>query len=286
MDRYLCLRFDVDTHRCIRTGVPNLLDLSARIDVPLTFFVNMGRAVSRAHLVRRLIRGAPAAPDAAEKLAARAKLGPWDALVAALLNPPVGAGSPRILDAVHAGGHELGLHGGTNHAAWQADARSWSSHRLEEEISGALGQLVAETGRRPRGFASPGWNSPEGLAPLLEELGFRYVADAHGAHRPALSRPAGCRRLLSVRTNLSGEPGGVAYLEHLRARGLDDQAIREDFRQRLGSAGRLAVLYDHPYFAGIHELSLIEELVDVATDAGFRVVALREAVSALASESV
>lgn len=281
MDRYLCLRFDVDTHRCIRTGVPNLLDLAARIGARFTFFVNMGRAVSRTRALRRLVRGARRTPATAAKLPARVKLGPWDALVAALLNPRVGAGSPGVLDDALAGGHEIGLHGGTNHAAWQAAAPDWSRAHLEEEISSALGRLVAVTGRDPRGFASPGWTSPEGLPLLLEELGFRYVADAHGPRHPALSRPDGCRRLLSVRTNLCGEPGGVAYLEHLRARGLDDRAIREDFRGRLRSAGRLAVLYDHPYFAGIRELALLEELVAVAAEEGFRLVRLGEAIRGL-----
>lgn len=34
----LVFRFDVDTHKCIRDGVPNLLEISDEMDVPFTFF--------------------------------------------------------------------------------------------------------------------------------------------------------------------------------------------------------------------------------------------------------
>lgn len=281
VERYFCFRFDVDTHRCIRRGVPNLLELASRLGTRFTFFVNMGRAVSPAKLARRLVDPSARDPDTAAKLPARVKLGPWDALVAALLNPRVGGGSSDVLEAILAGEHEIGLHGGTNHASWQAGAPDWSRARLGAEVSGALDELVAATGLEPAGFASPGWSSPEALPPVLGDLGFRYVADTHGPGHPAVSRAPGCHRLLSVRTDVCGEPGGVAYLEHMRARGLDDRAVREDFRDRLRSAGRLAVVYGHPYFAGIRELALVEELVALATDAGFRVVRLDDAVSAL-----
>lgn len=281
MDRYFCFRFDVDTHRCVRKGVPRLLELSARIGTPFTFFVNMGRAVARTRLLPKLSGGADRESDTAAKLPARVKLGSWDALLAVLLNPRVGGGAPRTLEEMLAGDHEIGLHGGANHAAWQAAADRWPPRRLEAEVSRALGEVVEATGRRPAGFASPGWTSPAALPPILEELGFRYVADAHGPGSPALARPPECRRLVSVRTNICGEPGGVAYIEHLRARGFDDREVREHFRGRLRSAGRLAVVYGHPYFAGVREIDLVEDLVAMAADAGYRVVRLEDAVAAL-----
>ena len=280
MDRYFCFRFDVDTHRCIRRGVPRLIDLGARIDAPFTFFVHMGRAVQR----RRLLPGRSAAgpqPDTAEKLSARNKLGAWDTLVAAVANPTVGEGAPDVLREVLAAGHEIGLHGGTNHAAWQADAHRWSPERVRDRVAAALATLEGITGEAPRGFASPGWNSPASLPGILEELGFRYLADLHGPGLHTVASVPGTDRLQVVRTAITAEPGGVAYLENLRARGLDDAAIRDDFRARLEQADRLAVVYDHPYFAGMQELSLVGELVEIARELGFRPVRLEEAIAGL-----
>ncbi len=301
--RYFCFRFDVDTHRCIRRGVPNLMALGARIDVPFSFFVNMGRAISRARLAspRRGTPG-PVHTEVAAKLPARAKLGAWDTLIAVALNPPVGAGSPHVLtDAIEAG-HEVGLHGGANHAVWQAEAHRWPHHRVRAEVTGGLRAFEQATGQAPAGFASPGWNSPDPLPPILEQLGFRYMADLHGpetGRAPGSGKGAGdggrrggdravqlapgTQRLSTVRTVITAEPGGVAYLENLRARGWDKSAIRADFQERLQRAGRLAVVYDHPYFAGVRELELVGDLVQLARDAGFRPVRLMDAVSALSN---
>lgn len=281
MDRYFCFRFDVDTHRCIRKGVPNLLRLSDRVGAKFTFFTNMGRAVSRTRALRRRLRPAGREPDSAAKLSPAAKLGLRDLLVAAVLNPPVGAGSPAILRDALAADHEIGLHGGGNHAIWQAEAHTWTAARLRKELLGAVDQFRTLTGRHPRAFASPGWNRSPHLPPILDELGFEYLADVHGPQHPAITREPTGRHLISVRTDLCGEPGGVAYLEHLRALGLDDQAIREHFRARLRATDRLAVAYDHPYHAGTRELRLIPDLLSIARELGFQVVALGEAVDAL-----
>ncbi|MFW5947287.1 MAG: polysaccharide deacetylase family protein [Gemmatimonadota bacterium] len=281
MARYFCFRFDVDTHRCIRRGVPNLLDLAATLDAPFTFFVNMGRAVSRKRAVRKLLDGGTPGTGTAARLPPLLKLGVRDAIVAGSLNPMVGAGSPRVLRETLGAGHEIGLHGGYNHAIWQAEAHTWPAERIRNEIADALHALTAITGHQPRGFASPGWNTSPHLTRILPQLGFDYLADRHGPDdRPGMEALAP-NGFVSVRTELSGEPGGVAYLEHLRARGLDDAAIRRTFRRHLASAGPLVVAYDHPYYAGIRELDLVRTLVHVAREEGFQVVRLDHGLDAV-----
>ena len=281
MDRYFCFRFDVDTHRCVRRGMPNLLALAADLDARFTFFVNMGRAVSRIRTVRRTIRpGAEEAGKTAAKMPATAKLGVRDTLIAAIANPRVGAGAPHVLRAAAEAGHELGVHGGANHAAWQADARTWSEDRLSAEISAARNSLEAVVGERPGGFASPGWTSPDPLPRILEGLGFRYLADDHGPDRDDVRIADGTRQLLSVPTTITAEPGGVAYLENLAARGLDRTAFHDDFRRRLADR-RLAVVYDHPYFAGVQALDRVRDAVEIARELGFEVARLDQAVSGL-----
>ena len=285
MDRYFCFRFDVDTHRCVRRGMPNLLALADDLDARFTFFVNMGRAVSRAHALRRRFRtGTDGAGGTAAKLPATAKLGLRDTIIAATINPRVGAGAPHILRVAAAAGHELGVHGGANHALWQAEAQTWPADRLRSEIASARDALEAATGERPDGFASPGWNSPDTLPPIVEELGFRYLADDHGSQRDVVRIAAGTDRLLSVPTAVSAEPGGVAYLENLEARGLDRDAFHDDLRSRLADR-RLAVVYDHPYFAGIQALDRVRDAVRIARELGFRPVTIGHAVSALGPRS-
>lgn len=274
------VRFDVDTHRCVREGMPALSALGRRLGVPFTFFVNMGRAVSRIGVLGRRGNGSTAA-----KLSARRKLGWREYLVAAALNPRVGAASGEVIVAARADGHEIGLHGGRNHAVWQREARRWSKERLGAEIDSVLPGLRALLGGRvPAGFASPGWTTHPLLPALLAERGFTYLADLHGHGQDSEIRPcAGEATLPNVRTRLTGEPGGVAYLEHLRAIGLDDAALERRFEVDLEAAGPLAVVYDHPYFAGIQDLHGVRRMVEIALAHGYEVVPVQAVAGALRS---
>lgn len=262
MSKLFAVRFDVDTHRCVREGMPALAALGRRLDAPFTFFVNMGRAVAWGAAFGRR-RGAPTAA----KLSAREKLGWRDWLVAAALNPPVGAGAPDVIVAARALGHEIGLHGGSNHAVWQREAATWTEDRLAREIDGVLPALTERLGAPPAGFASPGWTTHPALPTVLAARGFAYLADLHGPGEDERTGP-----ITAVRTRLTGEPGGVAYLEHLRALGLDDAAVERRFEEDLERAGSPAVVYDHPYFAGVRELRMVGRLVEIARERGYRVV--------------
>ena len=158
MSKLFSFRFDVDTHRCVRRGVPALSVLGHRLDARFTFFVNMGRAVSRTAILLRFLSGSD--PNEAAKYSARTKLGLRGYLEAALLNPEVGAGAPGVIREAHRAGHEIGLHGGRNHAVWQRQAAGWKRARLEAEVDAVLPVLAdLLEGQSPAGFASPGWAS-------------------------------------------------------------------------------------------------------------------------------
>lgn len=277
MSRQLAIRFDVDTHRCVRAGMPALSRLGERLGAPFTFFVNMGRAVSRGALVTGLFghpgdrerRGRPVAA----KLSARRKLGTAGWLEAAFLNPRVGAARPEVLRKALRAGHEIGLHGGRNHAEWQAEAHTWPAERVGAEIDAVLPVLRdALDGAAVPGFASPGWNTHPELPGLLATRGFEYLADLHG---PATDREADAPLPL-LRTQLTGEPGGVAYIEHLRALGLDDDEVVARARRDLAEGGERMALYDHPYHAGLHELATLERIIELARELGYRIVPMGE----------
>jgi len=79
--------------------------------------------------------------------------------------------------------------------------------------------------------------------------------------------------LLQIPTNILGD-GGVAYLENLRARNMNDNTILKDFSSKLDKQF-FAVLYDHPYYAGIQELPLLERMIDLVRSKGFQIVTLK-----------
>lgn len=268
--KFLVLRFDIDTYKCIKRGVPNLLRLASEEQVTFTFFCNMGRAISRPAILRRLARAAKVRSRAGrhEKLPTLAKLGLGHTLFTLLCNPRVGMSCPDIVRQIDALGHDLGLHGGRNHGDWQNAFNGWSPERIRGEVS-AGGMMFEKVLRRPPVlFSSPGWQGSHILDAILREMGFKASANRHGAAENGIACQNG---FCTLPTNLVGEPGGVAYFESLAARGLSGTAVIEDFRNRLNDDGDLYVLYDHPCFAGVEALDDVRRVVRSALEHGVEV---------------
>lgn len=279
--RTFCLRFDIDTPACLSEGVPRLLDLSESMGFRATFFLSMGRAISRVGALQRLATGSRARTPRAVGFSARQKLGTGGYLGLALMNPEIGRGRPNVVHRM-ARSAEVGLHGGRNHDTWQHGAHRWPLSRVETEVDWGLAWLK-EMGIEVLGFSSPGWNEPAGLAGVLRARGFLYRADRHGPDmRGGVEEAPG---FFNLATNLAGEPAGVAYVEHMRARGLSDAEIRSEFRRSLSRIETDVVLYDHPYYAGRRAVELLGDLVDIARGDGFEMATMAEMARRLAGSS-
>lgn len=281
MQRYFCLRFDVDTDVCLRTGMPNLLQLGRQTESRFTFFVTSGRAIARRLALARPFNAGVGDRHAIPKarLGAQDKLGRLELLRLLATNPRLLPRRGAIVRAALTDGHEIGLHGGRNHGLWQHRAHTWPTARLARELDHGTAALRAVTGERPRAFASPGWNSPPALPEVLAERGFDLLADEHG--HPGDPYRLGDSDLIAVPTWLAGEPGGVGYLEWHRARETPTETILAEFRHCLDSGPALVCLYDHPFFAGIRELDLLERLLEVARASGRTIAPMGQAARAL-----
>lgn len=271
-DRLFCFRFDVDSHRCIAQGVPNLLRLADQLDVKFTFFVNMGRLTSRPRIAARVLAGAlTKAPEQerVDKLPLRRKLGTYGMAEVLAVNPLVGAGHRGIVRQAHVAGHEIGLHGGRNHRVWQDSGKQWPAARIRREMEWGLAQLFEAGVPKPRGFSSPGWSGSAEVDRVAAEY-FDYIVDSRGHDANTVEQVGPDVALPRVPTNIYGEPGGIGYLEWQRARGAGDWELVDDFKRRLDRAGDFAVVYDHPFWAGIDDLPMTATLISAARDAGFR----------------
>lgn len=278
--RIFCFRFDVDSHRCASPGMPNLMRLADELDVRFTFFVNMGRLTSRPRVARKTIlsrlpgRGRGRAGVGA-KLPLRRKFGTAHFVRVMLLNPRVGSAHPAIIREARRSGHEIGLHGGHSHRAWQDAAPEWPPDRISREVDWGLHQLSLAGVTDPEGFSSPGWSGSDAIERIVADR-FRYVADYGGRDRTEVVPPGPGVPLTRIPTNVLGEPGGIGYVEWHRARGSSDEELAADFRSRLERSPRFAVVYDHPFWAGIHDLSMTRRLIGIAREQGFHVAPMRD----------
>lgn len=269
----ICFRFDIDTAKCLQEGVPALCRLSTSFGVPFTFYFNPGRAVSWASLMNRRHGSALSAP----KLKPLRKLGVREWLRTSLLNPELRrlTGVSELLTAAESG-HEIGLHGGRNHAQWQLNAQSWSREHLESEINWGMNAFRRLHLPRPVSFSSPGWNGPLALPEVLAGIGIHAVADRRSPDGHAVQRSENGPVAL-ISTQFAGEPGGVGFVENAVA---DGNSVAETVRNFLTQLRRIdapsCVLYDHPCFAGGEGHDYLRALVEACQSEGVELTTIRD----------
>lgn len=269
----ISFRFDIDTHKCLTKGVPNILSLGDKYNVKFTFFVNCGRSIDLKEQLLKLMTNKR--QGNVYMLSAFRKLGAIDYVRLLLTNPQIKDYGRDSLKMIYKKGHEVGLHGGKNHDIWQSNALCWSDKELKNEIMWGLAQLrKIDKKNRVYGFSSPAWVHPDKLLEILRELNFVYSADRH-TNKPFLkiSKKEG---IYEVPTNIVGEPGGVGYVENKVALGKNDNEIVKDFGKVLRGKNNNLVVYDHPYFIGVEKIILLEQLIKLAIEAGFNIVPMKK----------
>lgn len=268
MKKIICFRFDVDTYICASKGVKNLLELAERLSVKFSLFYNMGRGIHHKSFILKKKSGDTSLTT--DKLPTSYKLGTLGYLRTAFLNPYVGKAYPHIILEAEKAGHEIGLHGGRNHGDWMANANTWAESRVKDEISWGLSELNRIGISSVTSFSSPGWRSTVYLHDILRQNGFSVVADDHGHGLETITKMESAGHCLySVPTNLLGEPGGVGYIENMRAQNMTNKEILDKFQDDLNNINKLAVVYDHPFYSGINELAILESMINTARELGF-----------------
>ncbi len=248
-------RFDVDTHLCLQEGIPNINNLGAETNENFTFYINMGKAVSRVSSLTKSFHS----QSKIRKFSTLQKLGAIGYLEAVLFNPRVGSSNLTILNKLIDNGHELGLHGGKNHGTWLHQSHRWNKERFRDEILWGYKQLCQTKVGKIKGFASPGWLGSQKAYQILANLGFEYIADNHDPHN-RVRKTEKQFKLKQINTNLVGEPGGVGYLEFCRAKGYSDAKILSEIDNQLRKNNH-SIIYDHPVYAGRFEIPLLRKII-------------------------
>jgi len=246
-------------------GVENLMLLAKKHQVSFTFFVSMGKAFRRRiSIKKKLVQNS----DRAAKFSMTEKLSRSNLLDTFLKNPTIGASHPELLKEMVAEGHELGLHGGKNHATWEQNAHTCSIETLEDELCFGFHLFSEFNLPHPVSFASPCWNSPIQLPAILYKKHFKILADRIDTKTEL---PSIKKKVKNYPTNITGRDGTVGYLENLRALGHTTPEILTDFKKQLQTKHSFAMVFDHPFYAGIHEIEVVDAMLTIAKDAGFTV---------------
>ena len=264
--RLFSFRWDIDHRACITDGVPKIIEVCQRLGVVNTFFVNMGRSTNlREWISKGGLKGSQAKLGDMEAVHLIKKIG-WPRFVTeTLLARPVGRSLPRQLETLAAAGHELGLHGGSDHVVWSRRFADLPEEVLQADVAGTYDEFSTLFGR-PSGFTSPGFKSDERVTRIVERLGFAYDGDAIGGvpHHPRVEgRPV---RHWRIPVTVCG-PRTVPFLEWHGARGTADDVIVDEL-DRLLECQEQVVMYGHPCYEGVRP-ELLERVFRRVLERGF-----------------
>ena len=174
----LGLRIDVCTESGLRYGVPALLRVLRRFELRATFFVAMGPDCS-GRAVRRLWRQRGFARKMLRTGGLR-MYGLRTVLAGTLLPAPlIAKRNADVLRAVHADGHELGIHS-WQHVRWQDGLDGLGVEAIREDYTAAMAAYREIVGVAPRSTAAPAWLTSEEALSVVDSLPFDYASDCRG----------------------------------------------------------------------------------------------------------
>jgi peptidoglycan/xylan/chitin deacetylase (PgdA/CDA1 family) len=264
-------RWDIDHRACITDGLPRIMRVCREFGVANTFFVNMGRSTNLKEWLRGLA-GSRAKLNDMQAIHLIRKIGWPRFVVETVLARPVGRSFIHALERTAADGHELGLHGASDHVVWSRRFDTLPEAVIAADLDQTLEDFTRLLGR-PAGFTSPGFKSDERITRMVERFGFAYDGDAIGGspHRPRYGEQQA--RHWRIPVTICG-PRTVPFLEWHGARSTPREDILADFVARLEGADWV-VLYGHPCYEGMHE-ELLRSVFRAVLERGFRFATHRE----------
>jgi peptidoglycan/xylan/chitin deacetylase (PgdA/CDA1 family) len=265
-ERLFSFRWDIDHRACITDGLPRIFEVCDELGVKNTFFVNMGRSTNLREWLGKGLRGSRAKLNDMEAVHLIRKIGWPRFALETLLSRPVGASLIKPLEQLLRRGHELGLHGGSDHVIWSRRFGQLPEAEIRADVVRTL-ELYTQYFGRPMGFTSPGFKFDERVRRLVDDLGFRYDGDAVGGepHRAL----AGGRQVRhwTIPVTLCG-PRTIPLIEWHGARGSSEADIVADILRRIATESWV-VLYGHPCYEGVRT-ELLRRIFRAVQEAGFR----------------
>jgi peptidoglycan/xylan/chitin deacetylase (PgdA/CDA1 family) len=266
-------RWDIDHRACITDGLPRIVNVCNEFGVKNTFFVNMGRSTNlREWLSKGGLKGSKAKLQDMEAIHLIKKIGWPRFILETLLSRPVGRSFIGRLEALAKAGHELGLHGGSDHVVWSRRFFELSESTIAQDVADAHAEFSRLFGV-PAGFTSPGFKSDERITRIVEGLGFSYDGDGIGGspHRPSYGKQTATHWRIPV--TICG-PRTVPFLEWHGARATPAAQVISELNARLDE-NDWVVLYGHPCYEGVQD-ALLREVFGAVLRRGFRFVTHQE----------
>ncbi|MCK9363362.1 MAG: polysaccharide deacetylase family protein [Syntrophales bacterium] len=174
MSGILGLKIDVDTYQGMKEGVPCLLDILRKNNLPATFYLSIGPDAS-GRAVLQLLRN-PRFLKKMIRTRAASLYGFRTALYGTLLpSPMIALSFPEIVRRIKAEGHEVQFHA-WDHRRWQDELFTKSESWIREWFKRGIAGFERLVGEKPQSFGAPAWLIDDRVLSIVGGLGFEYLS--------------------------------------------------------------------------------------------------------------
>lgn len=199
MSLTLAIKIDVDTERGTRIGVPNLIALFKKLDIPATFLFSLGPD-NTGKAIKRVFR-----PGFLKKVSRTSVLQiyGWRTLLNGTLLPPphIGKRHADIMQSVYTAGHEVGIHC-YDHIRWQDGLAEMSLDEVKREFAKALAEFKRIFSFDARTAGAAGWQANAFSLEAYDGANLLYASDTRGLN-PFFPTVNGQRfKTIQIPTNL------------------------------------------------------------------------------------
>lgn len=174
----LGIKIDVDTDRGTHEGVPRLVEILQRHQVPATFLFSLGPD-NTGKAIRRIFR-----PGFLKKVARTNVAGNYG--LRTLLNgtllpaPQIGKRQAEVMRAVRAAGFACGIHC-WDHFQWQDYLHRMDLDAIQREFDKARAEFRRVFGEDAKCAGAPGWQCNGRSLRVYDESGLLWASDTRGA---------------------------------------------------------------------------------------------------------
>lgn len=254
------LRIDLDTRKCIKEGLPKLLDLLRELDIKASFYVPIGGESNVFEIIKN--RG-----GVYEK--GISKLGFFEKVLTVAMPQDFLKKYRKLLMRIIDDGHELGVHG-WKHREW---THSLGKLDLDDRFKKIISKYNELTGKKPASFAAPGFNTNENALKALDRYGFLVASDLPG-EKPFHPTVNGVKlKHLQVPVNI--RKGNLPIIEHYTLQGLSDKdivkAVCSDISDR-----NYVVMYGHGALEGSQKINVLGDILKYVKEQKYNIVTIED----------
>ena len=247
-----CLRVDVDTFEGLKKGIPKVLEISKKHEIPISVYLSLGKYETGRNLFRKIQK----------KERIMSNIPPWKrnsfkSLLRGIILPAknIGNKETKFLQRIDEDSDsEIHPHG-YNHVRWSSNFPNLSKDKTRDIISNLIDEYTNIFQKRPIANAAPNFSVNKHYFQILVDNKFKFSADFMYSEPFTL-------KLEEKKSHLTQLPVTEPTIEEHIIRGESIDYIVSEYKKRFDSHVENGTKYVCFYFHAVYEPLRLEKTMN------------------------